>query len=156
MGILIEHTGGKWPFWISPRQVSVLVPTLNCSTLTLRQCIVLSVSEAFAEYARSVYRQIHDAGYYVDLDDSDSTLPKKVFAAQQAQVSLLFQLLAHCFLPVFFVHFRSRIYSPSSRCSSIEVLTALSTTTSSSSVGRSSPQARSTSARARTARLWLY
>ena len=24
MAILIEHTGGKWPFWLSPRQVLVV------------------------------------------------------------------------------------------------------------------------------------
>jgi len=31
---LTEHTGGKWPFWISPRQV-----------------IILNVSEQYADYA---------------------------------------------------------------------------------------------------------
>ena len=24
LGILTEHTGGKWPFWLSPRQVAAL------------------------------------------------------------------------------------------------------------------------------------
>ncbi len=24
LGILIEHTAGKWPFWLSPQQVAVL------------------------------------------------------------------------------------------------------------------------------------
>jgi threonyl-tRNA synthetase len=72
MGILIEHTGGKWPFWISPRQ-----------------CAVLSVSEHFVEYAKKVKQQIHEAGFLVDLDDSDNTLPKKIFAAQQAQYNYI-------------------------------------------------------------------
>lgn len=37
LGILIEHTGGRWPLWLSPRQV-----------------LVASVSERNAGYARSV------------------------------------------------------------------------------------------------------
>jgi threonyl-tRNA synthetase len=37
MGILIEHTAGKWPFWLSPRQVSVL-----------------PVSEKYNDYAQQV------------------------------------------------------------------------------------------------------
>ena len=39
MAILIEHTAGKWPFWLSPRQ-----------------CAILSVSEKFNNYATHVGR----------------------------------------------------------------------------------------------------
>ena len=69
MAILIEHTAGKWPFWLSPRQACVL-----------------SVSEKSAEYARSVRDTLEAAGYYCDVDDSDKTINKKVREAQTSQV----------------------------------------------------------------------
>eukprot|EP00002_Diphylleia_rotans_P009432 TRINITY_DN1965_c0_g1_i1.p1 TRINITY_DN1965_c0_g1~~TRINITY_DN1965_c0_g1_i1.p1 ORF type:complete len:690 (+),score=151.82 TRINITY_DN1965_c0_g1_i1:60-2129(+) len=72
IAILTEHTGGKWPFWISPRQ-----------------CIVVSVSEGHNEYARRVEKMIHDAGYYVDADLSDRTIAKKVREAQLAQYNYI-------------------------------------------------------------------
>jgi threonyl-tRNA synthetase len=37
MAILIEHTAGKWPFWLSPRQ-----------------CVILSVHQGANEYANEV------------------------------------------------------------------------------------------------------
>ncbi len=54
MAILTEHTAGKWPFWLSPRQA-----------------IVLSISEKSAAFASAVHKQINDAGFYVDEDTSD-------------------------------------------------------------------------------------
>lgn len=59
MAILIEHTGGKWPFWLSPRQI-----------------VVCSISDAHAEYAATVAARLHDAGYFVELDTSSETLNK--------------------------------------------------------------------------------
>ena len=61
MSVLIEHTGGKWPFWLSPRQISI-VP----------------VAEAYFPYAEEVRKSLHDAGYYVDVDVSNSQLKKKI------------------------------------------------------------------------------
>jgi threonyl-tRNA synthetase len=29
LGILIEHFGGKWPFWLSPRQVLIIPVNLS-------------------------------------------------------------------------------------------------------------------------------
>jgi len=72
MAILIEHTGGKWPFWISPRQV-----------------MVIPVGEAFLDYAKKVAARIHDANFYVDVDDTNRTLPKKVRAAQVQQYNYI-------------------------------------------------------------------
>lgn len=72
MAILIEHTGGKWPFWISPRQA-----------------IVVTVSDKFNDYAKEVQRKIHAAGFDVDLDETDNTLPKKIREAQIAQFNFI-------------------------------------------------------------------
>jgi threonyl-tRNA synthetase len=70
--VLTEHWGGKWPFWLSPRQV----------------CVV-PVDPKFADYACEVQQQVHEAGYYVDVDDSARTLNKKVREAQLAQYNFI-------------------------------------------------------------------
>jgi len=70
--ILLEHWAGKWPFWISPRQVKI--------------CPVHS--DQF-EFAHDVAKQIHDAGFCVEVDDSDRKLPKKVREAQLEQFNFI-------------------------------------------------------------------
>ncbi|TYZ68129.1 hypothetical protein PybrP1_000929 [[Pythium] brassicae (nom. inval.)] len=68
MAILIEHTGGKWPLWLSPRQVAVL-----------------PVAEAHRAYAAEVAATLaRDVGVYVDVQDSSKTLNKRVREAQVA------------------------------------------------------------------------
>merc|ERR1719343_394343 len=66
--ILIEHYGGKWPLWLSPRQV-----------------MVVPVSEKFNDYAHWVERQLMLHGFYAESEPSSKTLPKKVREAQLAQ-----------------------------------------------------------------------
>eukprot|EP00927_Polykrikos_kofoidii_P012918 TRINITY_DN1561_c0_g2_i1.p1 TRINITY_DN1561_c0_g2~~TRINITY_DN1561_c0_g2_i1.p1 ORF type:complete len:927 (-),score=171.58 TRINITY_DN1561_c0_g2_i1:104-2557(-) len=66
--ILIEHFAGKWPFWLSPRQV-----------------MVVPVGEKFNSYALWVQRQFVLHGYFAEVDVSGKTLPKKVREAQVGQ-----------------------------------------------------------------------
>lgn len=68
MAILIEHLGGKWPFWLSPRQV-----------------IVLPISEKAEEYCESVYKYFHKLGFECAIDRSSGQINKKVRNAQLAQ-----------------------------------------------------------------------
>ena len=68
MAVLIEHLGGKWPFFLSPRQ-----------------CIVVPISEKSIDYCRSVYLYLHKMGYQVELDTSNLTLNKKIRNNQIAQ-----------------------------------------------------------------------
>ena len=70
--ILTEHYAGKWPFFLSPRQV-----------------MVVPVSKAYADYAQSVQKRIKQAGYYVDVDLSARTLNKMVREAQLAQYNYI-------------------------------------------------------------------
>lgn len=70
--ILLEHYKGKWPFWLSPRQA-----------------IVCPVSDKSQAYGQQVMDQIHEAGYYVDIDKSDRTIQKKVREAQLAQYNYI-------------------------------------------------------------------
>lgn len=72
--VLCEHWGGKWPLWISPRQV-MIVPVHN----------------RFNDYCDNVRQQLHKAGFYVDVDTSKNTFQKKVRNAQIAQYN--FQLV---------------------------------------------------------------
>lgn len=67
MAILIEHLAGKWPFWLSPRQV-----------------IVLPISEKAAGYCDSVYKYLHKRGFNCTVDHSQGQVNKKVRNAQLA------------------------------------------------------------------------
>jgi len=67
-GIIIEHFGGKWPFWLSPRQVMVIP--------------VMKVAE---DYAREVQALLQKARIYADVDVTGNTLQKKIRGAQVAQ-----------------------------------------------------------------------
>ncbi|EMR11830.1 threonine-tRNA ligase [Pneumocystis murina B123] len=73
IAILIEHYGGKWPFWLSPRQV-----------------MIIPISKAFKDYSKHVYDKLYDNGFYVDIDLSDNTLNKMVRNAQIAQYNFIF------------------------------------------------------------------
>jgi threonyl-tRNA synthetase len=55
MAVLIEHLAGKWPFWMSPRQI-----------------IVIPISEKAAAYCESVYLYFHRLGYEVELDKTNA------------------------------------------------------------------------------------
>jgi threonyl-tRNA synthetase len=70
--ILTEHFGGKWPFWLSPRQA-----------------LVVPVDMKLVDYAYEVQQQIHEAGFYVDVDDSSHTLNKKVREGQLQQYNFI-------------------------------------------------------------------
>lgn len=65
IGILIEHTQGKWPFWLSPRQA-----------------MVVSATAAGLDYAQQVRNILFEEGFEVDLDVSDDTLDKKIVMAE--------------------------------------------------------------------------
>lgn len=72
MAILVENFGQNWPFWLSPRQI-----------------MVVPVSHANDEYARSVQKQLFDAGFEVEVDCSDSTLNKKIRNAETGQFTFI-------------------------------------------------------------------
>jgi len=70
--IMCEQTGGKWPFWLSPRQVKVI-----------------PISEKFLGYASSIYERLKLEGYAVELDSSNYTINKKVRNAELAQFNYI-------------------------------------------------------------------
>jgi threonyl-tRNA synthetase len=70
--ILTEHTGGKWPFWLSPRQA-----------------MVVPVSDKCAAYAQQVKDELFQAGFDADVDLTDSTMQKKIREAQLSQYNFI-------------------------------------------------------------------
>jgi threonyl-tRNA synthetase len=69
IGILIEHYGGAFPFWLAPVQVRVIPVGLD-----------------HQEPARSVGERIEAAGYRVELDDRDETVSKRIRDAELEKV----------------------------------------------------------------------
>ncbi|XP_016079845.1 PREDICTED: threonine--tRNA ligase, cytoplasmic [Miniopterus natalensis] len=73
IAILTENYGGKWPFWLSPRQVMVVPVGPTCD-----------------EYAQKVRQQFHDVKFMADIDlDPGCTLNKKIRNAQLAQYNFI-------------------------------------------------------------------
>lgn len=72
IAILIEVYGGKWPFWLSPRQA-----------------IVLPISEKFEGYAELVYNRLKLEGFQVDIDRAAGNIKKKVRNAQLQQFNYM-------------------------------------------------------------------
>lgn len=70
--VLLEHYGGKWPFWLSPRQALVVPVGMN-----------------FVPYGNRVRDRLRAAGFHVDIDDSTNTLKKKVREGQLAQYNYI-------------------------------------------------------------------
>jgi threonyl-tRNA synthetase len=61
VAVLIEHTGGKFPLWLTPDQVAVL-----------------PVSERFNEYAREVGRELEKEDVRVVVDERNEKIGRKI------------------------------------------------------------------------------
>ncbi len=72
LGILIEHFAGKFPLWISPRQVRIL-----------------TVADRHHDYAVELAKQLKAAKLLVEIDDSSESVSKKVRNAQLDQVNYI-------------------------------------------------------------------
>uniref|UniRef100_A0A8C1CDS0 threonine--tRNA ligase n=1 Tax=Cyprinus carpio carpio TaxID=630221 RepID=A0A8C1CDS0_CYPCA len=73
IAILTENYGGKWPLWLSPRQVMVVPVGPTCE-----------------EYAQRVQQEFHRGGLMTDVDlDPGCTLNKKIRNAQLAQYNFI-------------------------------------------------------------------
>ncbi|KAI9504058.1 hypothetical protein BX070DRAFT_211507 [Coemansia spiralis] len=86
LAILIEHWGGKWPFWVSPRQAIVIPTTTNDS------------EGMIAKYAQKVRDElandktpesVDSHRYFVDVNLSGDKLSSIIRAAQLAQYNFM-------------------------------------------------------------------
>ncbi len=71
-GILVEHFSGKFPFWISPYPVRILI-----------------VADRHAPFAREVKEKIQKAGIRCEIDDTHESVGKKVRNAQLLKVNYM-------------------------------------------------------------------
>jgi threonyl-tRNA synthetase len=69
IGILIEHYGGAFPFWLAPVQVRVI-----------------PVGEAHQAAASAVVRRVEEAGYRVELDERAETVSKRIRDAELEKI----------------------------------------------------------------------
>ncbi len=66
LSVMIEHLNGKFPFWLSPTQVTVV-----------------SVSDAVNDYAEKIFNQLKDYNYRVEIDISNKKLGSKIHKAKK-------------------------------------------------------------------------
>lgn len=71
-GILIEHFAGRFPLWLSPSPIRILI-----------------VADRHLPYAEELYRKLKEAKFQVEIDDSSESVSKKVRNAQLAQVNYM-------------------------------------------------------------------
>lgn len=72
IAIITEHFAGKWPFWLSPRQV-----------------LVIPVAPPFKDYASEVQHKLSAAGLWADVDNGENTLQKKIRNGEIAQYNFI-------------------------------------------------------------------
>jgi threonyl-tRNA synthetase len=73
IGILTEHVAGKWPFWVSPRQI-----------------LVIPVMPAANDYVLEVQQIFREEEFHCDIDISGNTMQKKIRTGQLAQYNFIF------------------------------------------------------------------
>jgi threonyl-tRNA synthetase len=69
IGILIEHYGGAFPFWLAPVQVRVL-----------------PVGEAHFQPAKAIAERLRAVGYRVEIDEPAETIGKRIRAAELEKI----------------------------------------------------------------------
>ena len=72
IGILIEHFAGKFPLWLAPVQVKIL-----------------TVAEAFSEYANDVADKLKEAGLRVEVDVRNEKIGYKLREARNQRVNYI-------------------------------------------------------------------
>lgn len=73
MAILTEHFAGKWPFWLSPRQV-----------------LIIPVMPSANSYVEEVQRLLRSQKMHADIDISGNTMQKKIRTGQLQQYNFIF------------------------------------------------------------------
>ncbi|CAK4022738.1 Threonine--tRNA ligase, cytoplasmic [Lecanosticta acicola] len=73
IGILTEHFAGKWPFWLSPRQI-----------------LIVPVMSAVNDYVLELQELFRSKRMHVDVDLSGNTMQKKIRTGQLAQYNFIF------------------------------------------------------------------
>jgi threonyl-tRNA synthetase len=93
MALLIEHYNGRWPFWLSPRQVAVLTVSDDKETVKLAETIktVLSTGSERDIEAQTEYTalQLNQTQLAVELDERPISLGKKIREAKSKKYNVV-------------------------------------------------------------------
>ena len=73
IAILTEHFGGKWPFWLSPRQI-----------------LVIPVMAGANNYVLEIQKLFRAKMMHVDVDIGSNTMAKKIRTGQLQQYNFIF------------------------------------------------------------------
>jgi len=65
--ILCEHTAGKWPFWLSPRQIAIL-----------------PIKDSNLEFAQAILNRLTYEGFEAEVDETNGTFKNKIRVAESA------------------------------------------------------------------------
>ncbi|MDE5944747.1 MAG: threonine--tRNA ligase [Rikenella sp.] len=72
VAVLLEHTGGKFPLWLTPEQA-----------------VVLPISEKYNEYAKKVAKLLNNCDIRTRVDDRDEKIGRKIRDNELAKVPIL-------------------------------------------------------------------
>ncbi len=71
-GILIEHFAGRFPLWLSPRQIRII-----------------PIADRHVDYAHRLQRELQQKEFLCEIDDSHESVSKKIRHAQMDQVNYM-------------------------------------------------------------------
>ncbi|WP_236973750.1 threonine--tRNA ligase [Membranihabitans maritimus] len=72
MSILIEHTAGKFPLWLSPEQY-----------------VIIPVSQVFNDYADEVSKALSSSGIIGEVDNRNETIGKRIREAEVQKIPIM-------------------------------------------------------------------
>ncbi len=72
VAILIEHTAGKFPVWLTPEQVAIL-----------------PISDKFMDYAQTVFEKLDSAGIRAFIDDRNEKIGRKIRDAEVKHIPFM-------------------------------------------------------------------
>ena len=72
VAVLLEHTGGKLPLWLTPDQVNIL-----------------PVSEKFSDYAKKVCDLMNNSDIRTSIDDRNETIGKRIRESELKRIPFL-------------------------------------------------------------------
>ena len=72
MAVLLEHTGGKLPLWLTPQQA-----------------VILPVSEKYNNYAKKVCDLLNNCDIRASIDDRNETIGKKIRENEMKRIPYL-------------------------------------------------------------------
>lgn len=88
MAMMMEQTMGNWPFWLSPRQATVL-PALSENIAMVEYADKVRAYIANGDETDAVFQHSWQRTFNVEVDKSNKHLSKRIRAAREARVNYI-------------------------------------------------------------------